>query len=416
MMSRPQIELFGLRRNALVMTATSFILGIGRVLGFTFLSLYALHLGAPIHVLGLFSTIQGLISIFLVAPIGYLSDVIGHRRKWIIVAGDALSALAYFIYASARSWVWLIPGIMFETSFQLIGPVGTAIVSDNINPDKRGIAIATRSLTIMLPNTFMPVLGGILLDSIGMEQGMPFLFTIAGLARITGTLGRAIFLKEAKSQVPMRSKETYLKAGTARIKGTVSDMFRPLLSTKSLQTMAIISCLGAIGMTVLNRYKAPYVTGVIGLTNAEWGLVVGLATFFGSVFRIPLGKLADIFGRRKLILLDYSFRPIYFIALINAKDFTQILLLNTLYDLSGEAGTPAWQALIMDVTPRGMRGRVQGSFSMVRSATMSIFPTVAGFLWVTYGPTWSFYMCALAEALAVLAIYLFLKEPKQRER
>lgn len=414
-MDKSEVEFLGLRRNALVFTITSFFLGIGtRISSGTFLSQYARYLGAPILILGLFGTIQGLIRVILVAPLGYLSDRIGYRRKWIVVAGDVLCVLAYFIYASASSWIWLILGLIFESGIQVVNPVGNAMVADSINPEKRGMAIAARNLTIMLPSTFAPVLGGIFLDSIGMEKGMPLLFIIGGLFRLSGTLVRAVFLKEEKGQL-RRLEEIPSGTMKARIRRGVSDMFNPLLSMKTLRTMAIVSLIGAAGLSVVRRFQAVYVTEVLGLTNAEWGFVTGTAQAVGAILRIPIGKLTDILGRRKCILIDYIFRPIYFVGLANATNFSHILFLNTLYDLSGEAGSPAWQALMMDLTPRGSRGRTEGSFAMVTGLTDMFFPTVGAFLWEAYGPEWSFYLCGVAESIAVLTIFLFLKEPKHRE-
>lgn len=180
-MEKSKFEFFGLRRNALVITITSLFLSIGRTLVQTFIYSYAMHLGAPIIVLGLYGTIQGLSRIFLVAPLGYLGDRVGHHRKWIVATCDALSALAYFTYAAANSWIWLIPGIILETGIPLANPALSAILADSINPEKRGVAYATRTLTIMIGRAFAPFLGGLLLDSMGMEHGMYVLFIIGGL-------------------------------------------------------------------------------------------------------------------------------------------------------------------------------------------------------------------------------------------
>lgn len=192
-------------------------------------------------------------------------------------------------------------------------------------------------------------------------------------------------------------------------------MFEPLISTKTLQVMAIVAFASAIGMGVLTRFQTVYAENVIGLSHAEWGLVVGISIAIGTLIRIPLGKLTDIVGRRKCILIDYSVRPIYFVAFANAKNFTQVLLLNSLNNLTEEAGMPAWEALMIDVTPRGKRARVSGAFGMIQGICDAIFPSVAALLWASFGPTWAFYFPAFVEALAFLVIYFFLAEPKRRE-
>ncbi|MFH0748749.1 MAG: MFS transporter [Candidatus Bathyarchaeota archaeon] len=417
-MKKPDFEFLGLRRNALVFMTTSLFLGMGNQISRAFLDLYAReYLGAPILVLGLFGTIQGLLRLILVVPIGYWSDIIGHHRKWLMVAGDAISTVAFFIYAIAGNWVWLIPGIFLETGYNITIPVGNAIIFDSINPEKRGLAMATRSLTTMLPSTFVPILAGLYLDSVGMAAGMPLLFIIGGLFRVVGTLGRALFIKEQKMDFnakALTSSDTRVTGG--KITKMVSEMLGPVISTKMLQIMVVISAIGAIGISVTSRLQAIYATEVIGLNTAEWGLVVGMAQTVGAILRIPLGKLADIFGRRKCILIDYIVRPVYFLGFAYSQSFWQVFLVNTLHDLSGEAGAPAWQAMIIDITPRGSRGRVNGVFSMVSALTATIFPSLGAFLWVTYGPIWAYVMCSAGEALGVLLIYFFLKEPEHREK
>jgi len=417
MVSKPQIEFLGLRKNALVITTSSFFLGIGRLMVATFFNHYALYIGAPVIVLGLFSTVQGLVRIFLAAPLGYLGDRVGNRRKWIMVMGDALSALAYFVYIGVNSWVLLIPGLILESAWPVTSPVKSSILSDSINPEKRGIALATRALTIGLPGTFAPFVGGVLLDSMGMAQGMPVLLMIAGLFRAIGTLFEAILIKENKTQTQNYEAKTEIEIGIlGRIKNPVLDMFGPFSSIKTLRVMAIISFAGYIGVSVINRFQSVYVTNVIGLRKTEWGLISGISLAVGALIRIPLGKLTDVFGRKKCILIDYFIRPIYFLTFARATGFNTVLLLNILNNFSGEAGAPAWQALLLDITPRGSRGRVHGVFSMIQAASMSVFPGISAFLWDVYGAEWAFYLPGIIDALTLVAIYLFLKEPKEAER
>jgi len=52
---------------------------------------------------------------------------------------------------------------------------------------------------------------------------------------------------------------------------------------------------------------------------------------------------------------------------------------------------------------------------MVSALTSSIFPSLGAYLWVTYCPIFAYYLCAVGESLAVLLIYLTLKEPADRE-
>lgn len=72
--------------------------------------------------------------------------------------------------------------------------------------------------------------------------------------------------------------------------------------------------------------------------------------------------------------MDYAVRPVFFVVFAHARNFVEVLMLSTLYDLSEETVSPAWQALIIDVTPRGSKDRVHGVFGFVKALTESIFP------------------------------------------
>jgi len=52
-----------------------------------------------------------------------------------MVAGDGVSTLAFFIFAVAGNWVWLLLGIFLEAGYSVTIPVGNAIITDSINPD-----------------------------------------------------------------------------------------------------------------------------------------------------------------------------------------------------------------------------------------------------------------------------------------
>jgi len=112
------------------------------------------------------------------------------------------------------------------------------------------------------------------------------------------------------------------------------------------------------GSSILGRFMSVYAVNVIGISNTEWGVVHSTSGLINVIARIPFGHLTDRYGRKKPIVISYFIRPIFLLLFIHSKSLPHVLVAQSLITLARDLESPAWQALVADLTPRTERGRV----------------------------------------------------------
>lgn len=130
----------------------------------------------------------------------------------------------------------------------------------------------------------------------------------------------------------------------------------------------------------------------------------------------PLGRWADVFGRRKVLLLGAAISGIGALVTPLATDFWTITIGIFLVGLGWSAATVASTALLSDLSRAGERGRVIGLNDFVLGAAALIFPVSGG---LVLGSARDFVSLGLFGFLASIPAYLlafFLKEKKARTK
>jgi len=394
-----------------VVAVTEFVVTCGMFLTDAFWSLYVLALGAEIHELGFFSLITGILPAFIIAPIGYLGD--RFSRKKMIIVGGFIAGLGPFLNAFATNWVALIPGTLLASFFPILRPVRQALIAEDIRPSERGKAFATVFTLMMLPQTVMPLIAGVFLDLLGLEVGMLYMLLISSLLRILIVALRFKYIRERKASPIIRPK---VKLSVASVKGAMADMFHPLFSIKMLKVMLVGTSASAFSMGMMMRFQSVFVVNVIGLSKTEWGLITAGVSVVRILTRIPLGGLTDRWGRRRCILINYCLQPICIFTLAFSRDFLTVFLAMAARIIVFNFGMPAWEAMLLDISPAKVRGSVYGSLGTVEMFTRSIAPVFGGMVWEALSPEWIFHIAALGRAFSALVLFKFLREPETQEQ
>lgn len=394
----------GLRGNALVMTYTETV-GQGVLfLTSTFWSLYVLDLGASVTFLGVLAFIPGVVRTFIQAPTGYISDRYGRKR--LVVWGGFIASFAPFAYYLAPNWLLLVPGVILEAFTNAVLPARQAMFAAAVEPEKRATAFAAIHTFFSAAASIMPIVGGFLLERMGLTAGMKVAFLFTGVMMLAASLGRAMFLKEDIIQGDAPGVDGFSFGRVLR------DMFEPVAKNRGLKAAIAGSFLFSLTVGILTRYNVVYAVGVIGLSKVEWGLVAGALGVVGIFTRIPIGRMVDRLGRRMSILVSYAVRPLCILAFAFSGGFLQVLFAQLLDNIFGYIQQPALEAFVIDVTPPSKIGRAYGAMSMIPGIALTVAPLLGAFIWEALGAAWAFYAAAGFSASAALVVWFFLKEAK----
>lgn len=127
-------------------------------------------------------------------------------------------------------------------------------------------------------------------------------------------------------------------------------------------------------------------------TAMQVGLVETTYVMALSVFLLIMGRLGDIFGRRRLFLSGLVLFTAITAALSLSQSIRMILGLRFLQGMGAAMIVANSFAIMLEVFPREERGRAIGIISAAAYAGISCGPLIGGFLTTHFGWRWVFLM------------------------
>ncbi|MGL5059225.1 MAG: MFS transporter [Microcoleus sp.] len=142
----------------------------------------------------------------------------------------------------------------------------------------------------------------------------------------------------------------------------------------------------------------------VGGTKQQIGFVMGAFAIGLLLSRPQLGKIADLRGRKQVLLVGVSVAAIAPICYLFAKSIPLLLFLRAFHGISIAAFTTAYSALVTDLSPPQKRGELIGYMSLVSPIGMALGPAAGGLIQAEIGYTPLFFMSAFLATIAVFFI------------
>jgi MFS family permease len=131
-----------------------------------------------------------------------------------------------------------------------------------------------------------------------------------------------------------------------------------------------------------------------------------------AVLPAHLGRLADRFGRKPLMILGLAISAIAMFLLPFLTSFIGLAILWSVLALCFAAGDPAEQALVADLTGGEQRGRAYGLYVIASDIGAALGPLCGGWLYDTIDASAPFIANGVILALCGLILFFFLQIPK----
>jgi MFS family permease len=371
-------------RNLAAVSAAMFLMSLGEQLWKKFLPKYLEALGAPVTTIGLFGTAEDFLDGVYQYPGGWIGDRFGRRRALVVFV--AISIVGYAIYAFAPRWPWIFVGLVFVTAWSsMASPTLFSPIGDALPPRRRAMGFTVQSILKRLPIAVAPTLGGFLIVSRGLTDGvrLSLLFTVA-LAVLT--MIACGFISIERIPDPGRTRLGCVWKSLPR------ELRRLLLSDVFIRT-----CEGMVDV-----FLVLYSTNVVGVTAPQFGFLIAVQMVTSMVAYGPAGHLADRTGRKPFVVATFAFFALFPIAVVLSRSF---LSLTAAFVIGGlrEVGEPARKAMIVDMVQPALRARSIGLYYLVRSLCISPAAFLGGLLW-SVTPVFPF-MLAGAIGLAGTAVF-----------
>ena len=164
--------------------------------------------------------------------------------------------------------------------------------------------------------------------------------------------------------------------------------------------------------TLMQSVGAAWLIGDLGGTAAEVALVQTMTFLPAFLVGIPAGALADVFDRRKVLLVTQAAMLLSaaLMALLTFGDLltpTGVLALTFMLGIGAALTTPAWWAIQPDLVPKEHFAQAVSLGSMTYNVGRAIGPAIGGLIIATAGTEWVFALNALSfvATIVVLAVW-----------
>jgi MFS family permease len=371
---------------------------------FPYLSIYIVALGATGTQLGIVNSI-GMIIAGLCGPFtGWFIDRIGPKKIYLL--GIGFLAVSYLTYGLAQSWEMTIIAMIaywlgFSTSIHSCATIcGNCLV----NRDRATGMLICETVAAgflgmagpMLATWLVTLYGGV--NTAGIR---PLFFS--GLLVTIGTF--VIVLTQL-------SEQRWVKEGSRGLH-LLKDISQVLKGGNHLKKWLVIASISQLPLGMVFPFTQVFAHQLKGANEFILGLMVTGSALASIVCAIPLGRLADRIGRKRVLYITIPLFWISNLMLIWATS-TAFLIIAGILQGFYFIGVTIAAAIERELVPPEQMGRWIGItrfFKMVTSAVLAIF---AGIIWDEIGPQYIFILFVGIDLLIRLPLLISIPETLHR--
>ncbi len=371
---RPKVS--DLPRNVWAVGFTSFFMDISSEMVLNILPLFLSNvLGVPTSIIGLIDGIAEAIASVLKLFSGWLSDKLG-GRKWLAVAGYALSAVSKPFFYIASSWE-LIGAVRWadRVGKGIRTAPRDALVADSVTPKMRGLAFGFHRA----------------MDTAGAMVGLIIAAVVVWMAQknavdLTKPTFQMIVLISllpaflAVLSLMIGAKDVNVSQKRALPKFSLKSMGRPF--TIFLVIVSIF--------TLGNSSDAFLTLRAQNLGNTVTGIMLMLVSFnlIYTLVSTPAGSLSDRVDRRTIIIGGWLVYAVIYLGFGFATQAWHVWVLYAIYGLYYGMAYGTANALVADLVPESLRGTAYGTYNGIIGILAFPASLIAGILWQGIG-SWS---------------------------
>jgi MFS family permease len=367
---------------------------------FPYLSVYIVALGASATQLGIVNSIGMMIGGLFGPFTGWFIDRIGPKKIYLV--GITFMAVCYLTYGLAQSWgVTIIAMIAYWLGFSTsIHSCATICGNCLVNRDRATGMMICETVTAGLLGMAGPIVATWLVSQFGgvNPDGIRPLF-LSGLIITIATF--VLVLTQLSNQ-----KWTKAYANRTSLFKEISEVFR---SGKHLKRWIVIAAVTQLPLGMVFPFSQVFAYQVKGANEFILGAMVTGSALSSIVFAIPLGRLADRIGRKKVLFITIPLFLLSNLMLISAPGSTFLVLAGILQGFY-YIGSPIAAAIERELVPAEHMGRWIGITRFSKMIFSAILALMAGIIWDKFGPQYIFITFIGIELLIRLPLLISISE------
>jgi MFS family permease len=382
---RRTADFLGLKRNIVLLLSLTVIMLTGEKLWERFLPKYLEGIGASTILIGGLGFLQNMLNAFWALPGGYLSDKMGHRKSLFVF--NIMAVVGYLIAILFTNWIALFIGMVFFSAWSAVSlPASMSLITDSLKYSKTAMGISMHSIVRRIPMAIGPIIGGVLISSLGLITGIKAAFAASIVLCLIGM----IFQSQIKS-VAIQGHETLhpialWKRIDPRLKNLLVSDILIRFCEQIPYVFVVIWCLD-----------------VLHISPEKFGVLTAIEMMTAAVIYIPVASFSDRLERKPFVIVTFCFFTIFPVVLFFSNSFAALCIAFFIRGLK-EFGEPTRKAIILDLSPQNAKARAYGLYYFIRDFVVSFAALFGGWLWY-YNPAVNFFM---ATAFGIAGTLIFI--------
>lgn len=354
--------------------------------------IYMTSLGATPLILGYLNSISGAVNTVLSIPTGILADKVGIKRVLLLTLG--ISILSTLTFGVANTWQVAAVGLILSAvAFILDMTSCPMICGSTLGTEERVTGMGICDTVSFFPQMIAPIIGATLITYFGgmNAQGIKPLYWIQVIGLV------ASFIIVWTKFTNPRQLTVGEKSG---VLSNISNVFKEGTMVKRWILLTMVSSF----WWQVAFYIPLYAAEIKGAGQFIVGGMSAASTIVFVFLAIPLGHLADTWGRKKMITVAGGLIVLSYIALIYAPNDLVLLVSGFLSGFSMTVGQTQ-MAISVDLVPQKYMGSWFGLLGFFRGLVSIISPIVCGYLWSNVSPESVFWLIMLTQIANLCMLY-----------
>src|SRR5215212_5421355 len=380
-------DFFALKRNLVILLLAIVVIGAGEELWMRFVPKYLETLGAPALVIGVYDALRTLLGAVYAYPGGVVVDRWGHRRAFLVF--NVISIIGYAVVLLVPHWSGVIAGMFLFLSWSCFSlPATFSLVGASLTANRYAMGIGVQAIVKRLPIMIAPIVGGILIDRLGVVNGVRISLVLSILFSGATLLVQRRLRDEPSSTVTKRERWSFWQ----NLRG-FDEPIRRLLASDIL-----VRFCERLPYAWVVIYSMDYV----GVSARDIGFLTTIEVFTAAVCILPTSYFADRTQREPFVLLTFAMFTLFPVALLMSRSFGMLAIAFFIRGLK-EFGDTSRKALIVAYAEPERRGQTVGVYYLVRDVIVSAGALIGAWLW-HIGPRLNF-VAAAAFGIAGTVFY-----------
>ena len=392
--------------NILIFGLSDLLGNFARSMVFPYASLFILALGGNAAQIGLVALVSQIAGLVLLPIAGHITD--HSDRVRIIVVYGLLAGLLPLVNVLAYA----------------------SLIADSLPLAGRGQGIGVLNTLSSSLAIVAPYLAGVVIERLGPNQGMRYLYAAMVALGLAGSLIQLRFLKETSSapRVPLHLR--MLMNSLTNAYKSIPTLVREM--PRTLRVLALVVVLSFMASALTGSFWVVYVTEKLKMNAAQWGLIVLIESVVRMALFLPAGMLVDRWGRTRTLVLALVISTVVTPFFVILSGFGAVLIERILLAVAFALAIPACTALMADMVPRAVRGQMmaaigQGGILLGMIGTPGgpsvgylIIPpmmiaSLGGGLLYTLNPATPWILSSVLGVAAIVLILIFIRDPQHAE-